>query len=343
MNLSLHFDPRYALIATITLLALAWFTSPVNAQDMHFTQYNAAPTSINPGYAGATGQARAVTLYRAQWASLPQAYTGFHFAYDRPTFNHNGGLGILISHEEAGAGALRSSRVALQYAYEFKLGPRTFVRPALQAGIVSRAVNLNGLTFMDQLLRNDAATTLEQGLGTGKQYMDVGTGVLIVSHKSWLGFSADHLNTPNHSISHEYAEKLNMKFSVHGGGRIGLGHGPKARNTKDIVFAFNYTNQGLFDQLDLGTYYDLNIMTIGVWYRGIPILQQAADESLDIDAVSFIFGFGNKLWRMGYSYDLTLSKLGIATSGGSHEISLKYQWDVSRKEGPPAYHPCVYY
>ncbi|HIB77324.1 MAG TPA: type IX secretion system membrane protein PorP/SprF [Flavobacteriales bacterium] len=343
MNLSLNIDPLRTIIATFTLLALAWFTSPVSAQDMHFTQYNAAPTSINPGYAGATGQARAVTLYRAQWASLPQAYTGFHFAYDRPTFDHNGGIGVLISHEEAGAGALRSSRVALQYAYEFQLGPRTFVRPALQAGVVSRAVNLNGLTFMDQLLRNDAATSLEQGLGTGKQYLDLGTGVLLVSREFWFGASADHINTPNSSLSHDYAEKLAVRFSAHGGGRVPLSVGPKSRNDRDIVLAFNYTNQGLFDQLDIGTYYDLNVMTIGLWYRGIPVLQQAADGSLDIDAVSVIFGFGNKLWRMGYSYDLTLSKLGIATSGGSHEISLKYMWDVNKKDGPPSYHPCVQY
>ena len=339
----LHLDPKRTFIAAITVFAFAWCTSSVKAQDMHFTQYNAAPTSINPGYVGATGQARAVTLYRAQWASLPQAYTGFQIAYDRPTFDHNGGLGVLISHEEAGAGALRSSRVAFQYAYEFQLGPRTFVRPALQIGLASRSVNLNALTFMDQLLRNDASTTLEQGLGTGKQYIDMGTGFLIVSRKSWFGLSADHLNTPNHSISHEYAEKLEMRLSAHGGGRMSLKRGPKARHTKDIVFAFNYTNQGLFDQLDLGAYYDLNVMTVGVWYRGIPVIQQAADGSIDIDAVSFVFGFGNKMWRMGYSYDLTLSKLGIATSGGSHEISLKYLWDVSKKDGPPSYHPCVDY
>ena len=343
MNLSFYLDPKNIFIAAITLFAFACCATTVKAQDMHFTQYNAAPTSINPGYAGATGQARAVTIYRAQWASLPQAYTGFHIAYDRPTFDHDGGIGVLISHEEAGAGALRSSRVAFQYAYEFQLGPRTFVRPALQIGLVSRAVNLNGLTFMDQLLRNDAATTLEQGLGTGKQYIDMGSGFLLISGKSWFGISADHLNTPNHSLSHDYAEKLNMRLSAHGGGRISLNRGPRAKNSKDIVFAFNYTKQGEFDQLDLGTYYDLKIMTVGVWYRGIPLIQKAADESIDIDAVSLVFGFGNKLWRMGYSYDLTLSKLGIATSGGSHEISLKYLWDVSKKDGPPMYHPCVDY
>ncbi|PCJ81782.1 MAG: hypothetical protein COA49_04570 [Bacteroidetes bacterium] len=341
MNLSLHFDPRRSIIATFILLILGWFTSPVSAQDMHFTQFNAAPTSINPGYAGATNQARAVTMYRAQWASLPQAFTGFHFAYDRPTFDHNGGLGILISNEEAGAGALRTSRVAFQYAYEFKLGSRTYIRPALQAGIVSRAVNIAGLTFMDQLLRNDAATSLEQGLGTGKQYIDIGTGFLLVSREFWFGISADHINTPNSSLSLDYAEKLPVRFSAHGGGRIPLTTGPKSRNSRDVVFAFNYTNQGLFDQLDFGTYYDLDIMTLGVWYRGIPVIQQAADGSPDIDAVSVIFGFGNKIWRMGYSYDLSLSKLGITSSGGSHEISLKYLWDVRKKDGPPAYHPCI--
>ncbi len=343
MNLYINSRSVKALLTTVTVLQFALYTSTASAQDLHFTQFNAAPTSINPGYAGAAEQARAVSLYRSQWANLPQAYTGFHFAFDRPLFNKSGGIGVLVSHEEAGAGALRSSRIALQYAYEFKIGPRTFVRPALQAGFVSRSVNLSDLTFMDQLLRQDATTTLESGLMTGKQYQDLGTGVLVVSRGFWFGASADHLNKPNSSLSYDYIERLDVRFCAHGGGRIPLIRGPKSKYAKDIVVAFNYTKQGNIDQFDIGTYYDLDLMTIGVWYRGIPLMQKAADESIDVDALSFIFGFGDNIWHIGYSYDITLSKLGLMSSGGSHELSLKYMWNIARKSSPKSSPPCVHY
>jgi len=343
MNINFNLRSVKNLLTTIIVFNFVLLTSSATAQDLHFTQFNAAPTSINPGYAGAADQARAVSLYRSQWANLPQAYTGFHFAYDRPLFNQNGGIGVLVSHEEAGAGALSSSRIAFQYAYEFKIGPRTYVRPALQGGIVSRSVNLSELTFMDQLLRQDATTTLEDGIMTGKQYVDLGTGVLIVNKGFWLGASADHLNKPNSSLSYDYIEKLDMRISAHGGGRIPLLRGPKSKYAKDIVVAFNYTKQGNIDQFDIGTYYDLDFMTLGVWYRGIPLLQKAADESIDVDAMSFIFGFGNDTWNIGYSYDITLSKLGTMSSGGSHELSLKYMWDIARKQTQHKSPPCVQY
>ncbi len=46
----------------------------------------------------------------------------------------------------------------------------------------------------------------------------------------------------------------------------------------------------------------------GVWYR-------------NKDAFIVLIGINTSHFRMGYSYDLTSSKLGAA-SGGSHELSL---------------------
>ena len=84
-----------------------WVSSGTSfGQDQQFTQFNAAPTSFNPAYAGVSGQARLATLYRAQWTGLPQAFTAFHMAYDRPTLDKKMGFGFLMSNEQAGAGAV---------------------------------------------------------------------------------------------------------------------------------------------------------------------------------------------------------------------------------------------
>lgn len=57
-----------------------------------------------------------------------------------------------------------------------------------------------------------------------------------------------------------------------------------------------------------------------------------------------VFGFGTGDLKLGYSYDITLNQLGALNTGGSHEFSVKYLWDVARRRDPrPPYHPCVEY
>jgi hypothetical protein len=63
-------NASFRVLATM-FVALLFAPQSWRAQDQQFTQFNAAPTSFNPAYAGVSGQARLATLYRAQWTSLP--------------------------------------------------------------------------------------------------------------------------------------------------------------------------------------------------------------------------------------------------------------------------------
>ena len=313
------------------------------AQDQQFTQFNAAPTSINPAYAGVSGKARLASIYRTQWTALPQAFTGFHLAYDRPTLDKRIGYGFLVSNEQAGAGALSRFQFMGQAAHNLRLNRKLNLRSGMQLGFGARSIDFDNLVFTDQLLRDNAAMSVETPTDRGRNYLDMGAGFMLLSRRTWLGMSANHLLSPNASLNPALPEKLSILYTVHGGARIQLVHGPKGRLSRDVVWSWKYVQQGDRNQLDMGAYYDLSVMTLGVWYRGIPV-QKAADGSLDVDALSFVFGFGSRDLKMGYSYDVALNRLGALGSAGSHEISLKYLWDVARRRDPrPPYHPCVEY
>ena len=339
-------SPRFfsKLAAHAALLAFALVgTGESRAQDQQFTQFNAAPTSFNPAYAGVSGQARLACLYRAQWTALPQAFTGFHLAYDRPTLDKRMGYGFLLSNESAGAGALSRIQFMGQAAHNLRLGRRVNLRTGMQLGMGARSIDMSNLVFMDQILRDYADVSLEQGLGMGTQYMDMGAGFMLLTRRVWLGASANHLTAPNVSLNPALPEKLDILYTGHGGARLQLARGPKGRFRRDVVVSWKYMQQGDRNQLDVGAYYDLTIFTLGLWYRGIPV-QSSPDGSLDVDALSFVFGFGNRDFKMGYSYDITMNRLGVLGTAGSHEFSLKYFWDVSRRRDPrPPYHPCVEY
>lgn len=330
-------------MASAMLVGVCVLGTTASAQDQQFTQFNAAPTSFNPAYAGVSGKARLASLYRSQWTALPQAFTGFHLAYDRPTLDKRMGFGFLLSNEQAGAGALSRMQLMAQAAHNLRLNRRMNLRMGMQLGFGARSIDMGGLVFMDQILRDNAATSIEQGIGGGRQYVDMGAGFLLLSRRVWFGASANHLTSPNISLNPDYPEQLAMLMSAHGGARIQLVRGPRGRFRRDLIVSWKYMHQGQRNQLDVGAYYDLSMFTLGVWYRGVPV-QKAVDGSLDVDALSFVFGFGNRDFKMGYSYDITLNRLGALGTAGTHEFSVKYFWDVSRRRDPrPPYHPCVDY
>ena len=330
-------------MASAMLVGVCMLGTTASAQDQQFTQFNAAPTSFNPAYAGVSGKARLASLYRSQWTALPQAFTGFHLAYDRPTLDKRMGFGFLLSNEQAGAGALSRMQLMAQAAHNLRLNRRMNLRMGMQLGFGARSIDMGGLVFMDQILRDNAATSIEQGIGGGRQYVDMGAGFLLLSRRVWFGASANHLTSPNISLNPDYPEQLAMLMSAHGGARIQLVRGPRGRFRRDLIVSWKYMHQGQRNQLDVGAYYDLSMFTLGVWYRGVPV-HKAVDGSLDVDALSFVFGFGNRDFKMGYSYDITLNRLGALGTAGTHEFSVKYFWDVSRRRDPrPPYHPCVDY
>ncbi len=303
------------------------------AQDMRFTQYNALPTSLNPGYVGVTERAQLASLYRSQWSSLPNGFVGWHVAHDWYNRNLNSGFGVLFSNEQAGAGALATTKVALQYAYEVPLVNGWRFRPALQLAGANRSIDMSKLTFGDQLIRGDEFATLEGPMNESRNYADFGTGMLLVGPKMWVGFSADHINRPDESLFSGYADPMGVKTSTHGGFRMRAAQHPRSRHRSDFVFSFNYMTQDGFDQLDLGAYYDAHPLSVGLWWRGLPV-GHTVEGGHDVDAVCLILGYGTDDWKIGYSYDITVSTLGLGNSGGSHELMLKYRWDHDRRSRP---------
>jgi len=139
-----------------------------------------------------------------------------------------------------------------------------------------------------------------------------------------------------------------MKLSLHGGFKFKMrpgvvGSGVYARNSERSVSpAFQYRHQGEFDQLDLGLYFTFEPLVLGTWYRGVPFKQ--VNGFVNNESIVLLIGFtriGGKTstgtrdgLTIGYSFDYTISKLGIG-SGGAHEFSLVYTWPMRNPRKPP--------
>ncbi len=319
---------KQLLIGIIVLLAAC----KAFGQDPQFSQFYAAPTYLNPAFTGLTLQDRVVVNYRYQWPSIPGAFVSYNFSWDHYFDLARSGIGLIVSRDRAGSGALSYTSVHGLYAYEFQVARDKYIRAGTQFGMYKRQIDFNSLTFTDQLLRGGGGvSTSEVWLGAPKTFVDFGFGGLYYGRRTWFGAAIHHVNRPNQSIlGNESA--LPFKYSAHGGFRTVVKKKSRGKQMADhsVVFAFNYKAQAKFDQFDVGFYYEPNPIVFGVWYRGIPALKAYEPGYQNNDAVVFLFGIQLEKWKFGYTYDATISRL-VSNTGGSHEISIIYEWANPRK------------
>lgn len=311
-----------------------------NAQDMQFTQFYAAQTYLNPAFTGIHGCSRVSSNFRDQWPSIPGSYISYTLSYDQYVSEYNSSFGVLLTNDKAGSGKLRSTGINLLYAYELPLTKTLMIRAGLQGGINSRNINYHDLVFGDQIARGGAVTSIHANSVEMSLYPDLSTGTVVYSENYWVGLSAHHINRPNQSLLNDQSV-VPIKYSLHAGARVLLDKSTDSKKDKiyAIYPALNYKAQGKFDQIDLGFYYGYSAMTLGVWYRGIPLFKAYQPGYSNHDAVALLAGFVVDKLQIGYSYDLTISRLKTSTAG-AHEITLNYIFCRPKKKKKRIIVPC---
>lgn len=314
------------LLMIIAFLALY---SKMAGQDMQYSQFYAAPLYINPAFTGSTIQHRFILNYRNQWPSIPGVFESYHASYEYNAAKLNSGFGLIFNREEAGSFGLTTDMVALSYAYRFRLNRKTALQTGLKMGYAFRGIDFDKLVFNDQLESNSSLTADQDAfLNENVSYPDISWGILLYGNNYWFGSSVNHINQPDQSLINEGSQSiLPIKYTAQAGYRFQLsGSAVNTRNNREVFTAVHYKSQGTFDQLDLGAYYSHNPFVFGFWYRGIPIGKQNEANSLNHDAFVALVGLNipDRNLRIGYSYDVTVSRL-LSDSGGAHEISIIYE------------------
>lgn len=301
-----------------------------SAQDPQFTQFYAAPMYLNPAYTGVTYEHRFVANYRNQWPGIKKTYTTYMASYDYNMASLSSGLGIAVMQDRAGTGGLTHTQFGINYAYHFKISKFAEIRMGANISYNIKKIDFDKLRFNDQIT-SGSAVSFEANNYEQLNYMDFAAGALLNSTQYWLGFSAKHLAQPNSSLVGERIP-LPVTISLHGGYRFIIEE--KSKQLKRYFSpAFNYRHQLKNDQLDVGLYYYHLPLNVGIWYRGLPFKKYAPTYSSS-ESIAILVGFDIQQYnlRVGYSYDMTVSNLGLTNSMGAHEISLIYEKFSKRKK-----------
>lgn len=308
-------------IFTTLTVAFAAITSVSFAQqDPQFTQFMSNKLIYNPGYAGTSEAICANVLYRQQWVNFPGAPKTGLLSFDMPIGQLPIAIGLNVMSDQIGYSKTLFARLAL--AYNRHIGPGV-LGVGIDGGVLQQQFNGAWITPDGNQYKDNAIPDYASGTppttnpGLNKLTYDVGFGAYYgIANKMYVGISSTHLAAQDIVGGGDVKYALARHYYIVGGYTFNVGEGGKHGINPNI----KVKSDAASTQLDINlTYIFDRTLSIGVSYR----MQ---------DAIAPMIGYRfmkDKSLRVGYSYDLTMSKIK-GYSSGTHEISLGYCFNVKK-------------
>ena len=300
-------------IFTTLTVALATITSVSFAQqDPQFTQFMHSKLIYNPGYAGTSEAICANVLARQQWVNFPGAPKTGLLSFDMPIGRLPIAIGINVMSDQIGASKTFFGRLALAYNRHIGAG---VLGIGIDGGVINQQFTNNwitpdGNTAQDPNIPGyQANNSSTLNVGIAKATYDVGFGVYYgIANKMYVGLSSSHLTAQDIVQSSTIKYQVARHYYLVGGYTFELGAGGKHGINPNV----KVKSDAASTQLDVNLTYIYNrALSIGVTYR----MQ---------DAIAPMIGYKFPMGlRIGYSYDVTLSKIK-GYSSGTHEILLGF-------------------
>ena len=295
------------------------------SQDPHFTQFYANPIYLNPAFAGTSVCPRLIMNYRNQWPAIPGNFVTYSASFDQHVDNISGGVGLQITSDRAGEGTLTTNTISGMYSYRLEVSRYFTIKAGFQVSYFQKSIDWDKLTFGDQIHPRFGFiynTDDPRPPDLSKGALDFSAGLLGFGESIFAGFAVHHLTQPDQGFA-SYS-RLPLRITVHAGGIIDLEHHRRRRKIEDPVISPNiiFMKQLDFNEINYGFYLNKYPIVGGIWFR------QCFQNP---DAFIAMIGMQTSVVKIGYSYDVTVSKLTSAT-GGSHEISFAMQFDCRPKK-----------
>lgn len=322
---------------SLTWIAAMLLPLAVFAQDIHFSQYNASPLTLNPAQTGNFNcNFRAGVNYRNQWASVASPFVTYSGFFDMPLSNVKGfteddqiGVGLYLFNDRSGEGIMSNFQAVLSGAYHKALGADAQHKLSLGVGLgfMQKRLDQSKLIWGSQWTGDGFDPTQSSGEnfadGTSFGNFNVDLGLMFKSSVLdgdliyEAGGTIFHLTTPTENfLSGSDDNQLGMRYLGHARAIYSI-------NTKfSVMPSILYMNQSKAQELVAGSDFGYAI-SAGTFQGAVSV---GAHYRID-DAVIAALGLEYQNFRFGFSYDITTSSLTNAVNGGvgGFELSLIYR------------------
>ena len=320
-------------------------TVNVLAQDIHFSQFDNAPLTLNPALTGAfNANHRIISNYKSQWRSIDKSYMTYGISYDMGILKGklNGGIfgiGVQLFNDMAGINKMGLTMANVSVAYHLPLNSKNLITAGIQGGWRSQRIDVSNMQWDEQYDPN-APNGYNSSLPSGetlnfksKNYGDLSAGLLwsytsqatslssYDAKKVAVGIALFHINRPKESFLDVSKERLYMKFAFHINSFFGIKNSNFAILPSGVWYNQGPSNYVLVGSLfrfrlnDASKYTDFiheTALAIGCHYR----VGDAVIASVQFEWRNFL---------LGISYDVNISELSSASKGaGGMEVALRY-------------------
>ena len=321
----------------ISILFLSVSILVTKGQDMHFSQYFAAPILTNPANSGFfKDDWRIGGNYKNQWPwgsevshktyRTVSGYGDMGFFKDELGNGDWVGIGAVLAYDKAGDGDLSATKIFVSGAYHKSFGfdDQFYVSLGVGGGFVQKTIDYTSLYFDNQW--NDSRFDVFAPKGephkgeTNTQLIDINAGLKATyySNEKWnisFGTAFFHVNKPKDTF-YEGDNRLGIRPLSSVSAQI------EVNNKTSIFPSVAYMSQKRASELLVSTLgrYDLKLEGAehdhSIWFGAIYRYN---------DAISPLVGYEMDKIRILLNYDINHSSLSKASRGvGGFELSLVY-------------------
>lgn len=331
---------KKALLLLLSLPLL--LTAPVQAQDQHFTQFFAAPLTLNPALSGTfDGKYRVALVYRDQ--DPYQTYAGavdLRFPLNKVGKNYKDafGVGVLFYNDRVPELGFSNNQINVAGAFHKSISKRNdqFLSIGFQAGLAQRNFNYENFSFGDQYAGDDGYTNPSGEIlpPNNYTYADLSTGLNYTYAPKqgisvYAGAALHHILEPQLSFYYDdedpelgNSDLLHRKYSAYLNLGVPLGRGISLQ-PRAVVYA-----QGPHLAINAGANFRFVLdeisgtaLHVGGWVRPV----DDNDGPIALDAIIGIVGIEYNNFLLGFSYDARVDGIGsMRKQQGAFEFSVAY-------------------
>jgi len=334
----------------------AFVSLGLNAQDIHFSQFNLSPLNLNPAMTGVmNSEIRLTANYRNQWSSVlkDNSFNTYSVSYDQRIpvgRNDYAGIGGTFWGDQAGSADFQTVTGKISASYAKKMGGSRGTSHYLvlggEIGLAQRSLDFLKLRWGSQ---HDNKGGFNPNLSSGETnltndnflFADVAAGLLWFSvldenNNFFIGAAFNHLNRANQSFFDGEQDFVFSRFTIHGGGEfeltdkvslvpgfIGMKQGPSFLLNAGANLKFRLGNGRSHGD-------DFQAFHLGTWVR----VANNVGSGIITDAFILQTRFDFNQFTLGFAYDINVSALKPASNNnGAFEFAMQYRFGDSKRKG----------
>ena len=322
-------------IATIFILSS---TNKVFGQEDYVVNQAKFLQKFNPSSFGMNQLNRVGVLYNSLRVNEASAMDNKYFFGSIAFQEKNFSLGIDVNSFKLNDTGLNSSLANLSYVYKIQLSNYTFFLPGITVGLGSSRVNIENLTFEDQLNTSTGFISTESidplaPIISDINYFDLGASFIIHNEYYLVGLSLKHLNKPNVSFNKEVPFAKPISIGLQGAYEFNIN--PFERGfLPRFSYLYTYLNFRKYGDsmyIALGQDFQLGEFSLGFTQQGGSV------DSFALNNFGLTLGLALENFDFGINYNFANRKPGTVFSPSIFELSIIFDFSIYRRNNRGLY------